>query len=107
MTSTSTCPISPVATARTLIIELFEHSVTGYTCKTGQPKPSADIEAIARGVEARFDPSPILSKTITQRTTKIARQLGLAEEEIRQWADAKAKLDSERRKLFLTPGGLG
>jgi len=42
------------------------------------------VAAIARGVEARFDPSSILSKTITQRTTEIARQLGLAEEEIRR-----------------------
>ncbi len=64
------------------------------------PKPSTKMEAIAHGVEARLDPSSILSKTVTQKSVEIAQRLGIAEEEIKQWAEVKSKLDSEKSKLF-------
>jgi len=59
-------------------------------------KPPSEIEAIASGVEARFDPFSSYSKVVTQDTIEIARQLGIAEEEIQRWAAAKAKLISQR-----------
>ena len=64
------------------------------------PKPSAKMEAIAHGVEARLDPSSILSNTVTQKSVEIAQRLGIAAEEIKQWAKVKSKLDSEKSKLF-------
>ena len=57
---------------------------------------SLAMDAIAIGVEARLDPFSTYSKTVTQRTVGIARQLGITEEDIQQWATARAKLDSKR-----------
>jgi len=37
---------------------------------------------------------------VTERTVEIARQLGIAEEEIQRWAAAKAKLDSKRDRAI-------
>jgi len=54
------------------------------------------VDAIACGVEARLDPFSSYSKMVTQDTIDIARQLGIAEEQIQRWAAAKAKLVSER-----------
>ena len=62
-------------------------------------KPSAELDAIARGVEARLDPFFGYSKVVNQRTTEIARKLGIAEGEIKQWAAAKAMLDLKRDKM--------
>ncbi len=56
-------------------------------------KPS-EMDAIARGVEAKVDPFAAFSKVVTERTIEIARQLDIAEEKIQRWA--KAKLDSKR-----------
>ena len=56
---------------------------------------SSEMDAIARGVEAKFDPLLTLSRGVTIRTIEIAQRLGIAEEEIQEWAEAKAKLDSE------------
>ena len=58
-------------------------------------EPSLAMDAIACGVEAKLDPFSAYSKIVTQRTIEIARQLGIAEEEIERWAAAKAKLDSK------------
>jgi DNA-binding response OmpR family regulator len=58
-------------------------------------KPS-EMNAIARGVEAKVDPFSAFSSVVTERTIEIARQLDIAEEEIQRWAAAKAKLDSKR-----------
>ena len=59
-----------------------------------------EMDAIARGVEAKLDPFSAYSKVMTQRTIDIARQLGIAEEEIQGWAAAKdtAWHDSERNR---------
>ena len=52
-------------------------------------KPTIEIDAIARGVEAKLDPFSAYSKVVTQRTADIAHQLGIDEEEIQRWAAAK------------------
>ena len=56
---------------------------------------SSEMDAIARGVEAKLDPLLTLSRGVTARTIEIAQRLGIAEEEIQEWAEAKAKLDSD------------
>lgn len=63
-------------------------------------KASTEMGAIARGVEAQFDPFSVLSRTVTDRTIEIARQLNVADEEIQRWAAAKAVVDSERNKII-------
>ncbi len=73
---------------------------TALEAKPATDKSSAEIDAIALGVEAKLDPFFTLSRVVTQRATEIARELGIAEEEIQRWAAAKAKLDSERDKLI-------
>ena len=62
-------------------------------------KPSTQMDAIAAGVEAKLDPFSAYSKVVTQRTIDIARQLGIAEEEIQRWVAAKAKLDAEKGRV--------
>ena len=63
-------------------------------------KKSSQMDAIALGVEAKFDPFSSYSKVVTKRAIEIARQLGIAEEEMQQWSAAKAKLDAERERLL-------
>ncbi len=48
-----------------------------------------EMDAIARGVEAKLDPLSAYSRVMTQRTADIARQLGIDEEEIQRWSAAK------------------
>jgi len=62
-------------------------------------KPSARMDAIARGVAARLDPLSSYAKLVTEGTVDIARRLGMAEEEIQRWAAAKAELDTRRNRL--------
>ena len=64
-------------------------------------EPSLAMDAIAIGVEAKLDPFAAYSKVVTQRTTEIARQLGIAEEEIQKWAAVKARLESSRRSRVI------
>ncbi len=59
-----------------------------------------EMDAIARGVEARIDPYFSCSKVVTQQTIDIAQQVGIAEEEIQRWAAAKAMLDSEKNRAI-------
>ena len=63
-------------------------------------KPSPEMDAIAVGVEAKLDPFRGYSKTVTQRTLEIARQLGIAKEERQRWARARVKLDSKRDRVI-------
>ncbi len=60
--------------------------------KPATDKSLAEMDAIARGVEAKVDPGYL--KPVTRRTIDIARKLGIADKEIQKWAAAKAKLDS-------------
>jgi len=64
-------------------------------------KLSAEMDAIARGVEVKLDPFSAFSQVVTERTVKIARQLGIAEAEIKRWA--AAKLDSKRHRTIKPP----
>ncbi len=63
-------------------------------------KSSTEMDAIARGVEARQELLIGFSKTVTERTIDIARQLGIDEKEIQRWVAARAKLDSERNRVI-------
>ncbi len=81
-------------------LERIDASVrTALETKPTAPKPS-EMDAIARGVEAKLDPFAAFSKVVTERTVEIARQLGVAEKEIQKWVAIKAKLDSERDRAI-------
>ncbi|HEX74537.1 MAG TPA: response regulator [Dehalococcoidia bacterium] len=73
---------------------------TAVESRQAAKKASTEMGAIARGVEAQFDPFSVLSRTVTDRTIEIARQLNVADEEIQRWAAAKAVVDSERNKII-------
>ncbi len=73
---------------------------TALQTKQATKKPSTKMDAIACGVQAKLDPFSSYSKVVTQRTIDTARQLGIAEEEIQQWAEAKGMLSSERNRLI-------
>jgi len=73
---------------------------TALETKPATDKPSTEMDAIARGVEAKHDSLFHRSWVVTQRTIGIARQLGIAEKEIQRWVAAKAKLNSERDRLI-------
>lgn len=66
--------------------------------KSATGKSLAEMDAIARGVEAKVDTGYL--KPVTQRTIDIARKLGIAEKEIQSWAAAKAQLDSKRERTI-------
>ena len=73
---------------------------TALETKQVTSKSSTEMDAIARGVEAREELLTGYSKTVTERTIDIARQLGMAEEEIQRWVAARAMLDSERNRII-------
>lgn len=58
------------------------------------------MDAIARGVEARHDLIFGHSKIVAQETTDIARQLGVPEKVIQRWADKRSRLDSEKERII-------
>jgi hypothetical protein len=53
--------------------------------KTPQTTPDK-MEAIAYGVQARFEESTGYSKRVTDATINVARALGVADTEIERWA---------------------
>ncbi|GEM_PF-1402604 len=61
-------------------------------------EPINKIQAIARGVEARLDLLDDHSRIVTQRTAKVARELGIDESEIQRWLVTRARLDSEKKR---------
>ena len=71
---------------------------TALEAKQAASKSTSQIDAIALGVEVKLDPLSNYSKLVTERTIDVARRLGIAEEEIQQWAAERAKLDSSKRK---------
>jgi len=73
---------------------------TALDTKQATSKSSTEIDAIAFGVEARLDLLLGYSKIAAQETIDIARQLDIAEEEIQEWAAAKAMLGSERNRVI-------
>lgn len=72
---------------------------TALKAKQATKKPSAEMDAIASGVEASLDPFTVRAKIETKRTIDIAWQLGIAEKEVQRWAEAKAILDSKKDRV--------
>ena len=72
---------------------------TALETKQATIKPPTRMDAIARGVEKKLDPFSAFSRVVTERTIEIARQLGIAEEEIQRWTAEKATLDSEKDRV--------
>ncbi len=62
-------------------------------------KASTQMDAIALGVKAKLDPFSTISGVVTKGTIEIARQLGITEEEIQRWVEAKRKLDFKSETL--------
>ena len=65
-------------------------------------KSFKELNAIARGVEKRFDLLLGLSKVVTEKTIDIGRRLGIPEKEIQRWAVERSILDSERNTIIQT-----
>jgi len=59
-----------------------------------------EMNAIARGVEARYDLLIGYSNTVTRTTVDAARQLDIPEKAIQRWVAARAKLDSDRNSAI-------
>jgi len=47
------------------------------------------MEAIAYGVQSRFEESSGFSRRVTEATVDIARELGIPDDEIKTWADSR------------------
>jgi len=81
----------------------FMNTVNTYQVKnrTGrnQPNTFSKMEAIASGVQARYEESTGYSKKVTNETINIARALGVADSEIERWAThrlSRIARDTER-----------
>ena len=59
-----------------------------------------EMNAIARGVEARLDLLIGCSKIVIQRTIDIGRRLSIPEKEIQRWAAMRPIYDSERNEVI-------
>ena len=59
-----------------------------------------EMNAIAYGVEAKYDLLIGYSEIVTQETVDIARHLRIPEKEIQSWAAARARLVSERDRAI-------
>ncbi len=73
---------------------------TALETKPAISKSSTRMDAIAVGVEVKLDPLSNYSELVTERTVDVARQLGIAEEEIQRWAAEKATIDTARRRAI-------
>lgn len=73
---------------------------TTLETKPAADKPPTELDAIAHGIEAKLDSLTLNAWVVTQRTTGIARQLGIAEEEIQRWITARTELDTKRGKII-------
>ena len=58
----------------------------------------SEMDALARGVEARTEALDGHSKVVTQQTILIARRLRILDKEIQTWLATGQMLDSVRRK---------
>ena len=59
-----------------------------------------EMNAIAHGVEAKYDSLTGHLKIVTQATMDIASWLGIPEKGIQRWGTARARLSSERDKVI-------
>jgi uncharacterized HAD superfamily protein len=58
------------------------------------------MEAIAYGVQARFEETTGYSKRVTDTTINVARALGIPESEINQWAAQRAAQLAQDTEIF-------
>jgi len=66
-----------------------------------KPKSLNKMEAIALGVQARFEESTSYSRKVTDETINVARALGVSDTEIERWATHRLNRlarDTERLK---------
>lgn len=61
--------------------------------RTGKPRQTSfnKMEAIACGVQARFEESTGYTKKVTDETINVARALGVPESEIEKWASYRLR----------------
>lgn len=74
---------------------------TALESKPAADKPPTELDAIARGIEAKAGHG--YSKMVAQRTIDIARKLNISDKEIQKWAAAQAQLDFKRGNI-IKPG---
>ena len=63
-------------------------------------RPFHEMNAIARGVEAKLDLLTGRSEIVTQGTIDIGRELGIPDEEIQKWASLRLTHDYERNGVI-------
>jgi len=66
------------------------------------PHTLQQINAIARGVEARVQIDSDYSETVIARTTSIARQLGISEVDIHAWANARLEAATRESQRIIS-----
>jgi YesN/AraC family two-component response regulator len=72
----------------------------GEQCNLPAPEWYRRMNAIACGVEARFELLFGYSKIVTQETIDIARQLGIPDKEVQGWGSARQMRNSERDRAI-------
>lgn len=58
----------------------------------------SNMDAIAVGVEAEFDPFAAYTKAVVERTVIVARQLDIPDEEIQRWVEIQIGRETEKRE---------
>lgn len=59
-----------------------------------------EMDAIAYGVEARYNNSISWPRIVTEEVADIAISLGIPEERVRKWVEMRTGLDSQRREVI-------
>jgi CheY-like chemotaxis protein len=59
-----------------------------------------EMDAIAYGVEARYNNFISWPGIVTEEAASIAISLGIPEERVRKWVEIRTRLDSERRRVI-------
>jgi DNA-binding response OmpR family regulator len=59
-----------------------------------------EIESIANGIELKLDLADKRSTIITSRTIKIAREIGIPEEQIKKWEAKRVKTDRKNLRVL-------
>lgn len=78
-------------------MKMMKSLLTDNRQKT-QPKSMGKMEAIAYGVQARFEEKTGYFKHITEETANIARSLGVSNTEIEKWIAYRTDLLSRGRE---------
>ena len=68
--------------------------------KQAMEESFSKMNAIAHGVEVKYDLVTGYSYIVTQRAIEIARQLDIPGKEIQKWVDERERLNSERNRLI-------